>query len=139
MARAEGELVYHALGTGEYDELARTLCPLPVAGRNIQLLLELNYQHALTSTVKMIAHQHSVAGHFQYFVVMSLTPYPFCHAVAETLRFIAVALHDVLRKTPSEALLLDNYARMCIILSEIINEVRHTCFLYTTFLISLSP
>ncbi|CAL8469515.1 g9056 [Coccomyxa elongata] len=64
VARAEGELVYHALGTGEYDELA----------------------------------------------------------LAETLRFIAVALHDVLRKTPSEALLLDNYARMCIILSEIINE-----------------
>lgn len=40
------------------------------------------------------------------------------------LRFIATAFHDVLRKTPSEAVLLDNYTRVCIILSEIINEVR---------------
>ncbi|EIE21523.1 hypothetical protein COCSUDRAFT_66930 [Coccomyxa subellipsoidea C-169] len=64
VARAEGELVYHALGTGEYDELT----------------------------------------------------------LAETLRFIGTAFHDVLRKTPSEAVLLDNYTRVCIILSEIINE-----------------
>ena len=32
-------------------------------------------------------------------------------------------LHDALRKAPSEAVLLDNYARVCIIISEIINEV----------------
>jgi hypothetical protein len=44
------------------------------------------------------------------------------------LRFIATALHDVLRKVPSEAVLLDNYARMCIVLSEIINEVRLASF-----------
>lgn len=38
VARAEGELVYHALGTGEYDELARTCCPLPVAVTVTRLL-----------------------------------------------------------------------------------------------------
>ena len=45
------------------------------------------------------------------------------HAVSEILRFVASALHDVLKKAPSETVLLDNYARVCIVLSEIINEV----------------
>ena len=36
---------------------------------------------------------------------------------------MASGLHDALRKAPSEAVLLDNYARFCIVLSEIINEV----------------
>ena len=35
-------------------------------------------------------------------------------------------LHDALRKVPSEAVLLDNYARMCMVISEIINEVDAT-------------
>ena len=47
----------------------------------------------------------------------------FLHAVSEILRFVASALHDVLKKAPSETVLLDNYARVCIVLSEIINEV----------------
>ncbi len=38
-------------------------------------------------------------------------------------------LHDALRKVPSEAVLLDNYARMCVIISEIINEVDATLML----------
>lgn len=46
-----------------------------------------------------------------------------CSAVAEILRFLVAGLHDALRKAPSEAVLLDNYARVCIIISEIINEV----------------
>lgn len=54
-------------------------------------------------------------------------------AVAHVLRFIATALHDVLRKAPSEAVLLDNYPRVCVILSEIINEV---CFSSCIFTIS---
>ena len=45
------------------------------------------------------------------------------HAVSEILRFVASALHDVLKKVPSETVLLDNYVRVCIVLSEIINEV----------------
>ncbi len=86
-------------------------------------------QHALMKTIVIQMKPHSThrAWTASNFMVLSLMPYPFCHAVAETLRFIAVALHDVLRKTPSEALLFDNYARMCVILSEIINEVRHAC------------
>ena len=44
------------------------------------------------------------------------------HAVSEILRFVASALHDILKKAPSETVLLDNYARVCIVLSEIINE-----------------
>ena len=47
----------------------------------------------------------------------------FLHVVSEILRFVASALHDVLKKAPSETVLLDNYARVCIVLSEIINEV----------------
>ena len=43
--------------------------------------------------------------------------------MAEILRFMASGLHDALRKAPSEAVLLDNYARFCIVLSDIINEV----------------
>lgn len=53
---------------------------------------------------------------------LSMKLYSGC-AVSEVLRFMASALHDVLRKAPSEALLLDNYARVCIVISEIINEV----------------
>ena len=45
------------------------------------------------------------------------------HVVSEVLRFVATALHDVLKKAPSETVLLDNYVRVCIVLSEIINEV----------------
>ena len=45
------------------------------------------------------------------------------HAVSEVLRFVAAALHDVLKKAPSETVLLDNYTRVCVVLSEIINEV----------------
>ena len=43
--------------------------------------------------------------------------------MAEILRFLVSGLHDVLRRAPTEAVLLDNYARLCIVLSEIINEV----------------
>ncbi|CAL5229723.1 g13100 [Coccomyxa viridis] len=64
VAYAKGDLVYHAAGTGEYDELA----------------------------------------------------------LAVILRFLVSGLHDALRKAPSEAVLLDNYARVCVIISEIINE-----------------
>ncbi len=46
-----------------------------------------------------------------------------CCAVAEILRFLVSGLHDALRKAPTEAVLLDNYARLCIVISEIINEV----------------
>ena len=45
------------------------------------------------------------------------------HAVADVLRYIPSALHDALKKAPSEAVLLDNYARVCVILSEIVREV----------------
>lgn len=48
-----------------------------------------------------------------------------CCAVAEILRFLVSGLHDALRKAPSEAVLLDSYARVCVIISEIINEVSH--------------
>ena len=39
-------------------------------------------------------------------------------------------LHDALRKAPSEAVLLDNYARLCVIISEVINEVSSALVLY---------
>ena len=55
-------------------------------------------------------------------LVLCFTVMPL-HAVSEILRFVASALHDVLKKAPSETVLLDNYARVCIVLSEIINEV----------------
>ena len=55
-------------------------------------------------------------------LVLCFTVMPL-HVVSEILRFVASALHDVLKKAPSETVLLDNYARVCIVLSEIINEV----------------
>ena len=43
--------------------------------------------------------------------------------MADVLRYLPSALHDVLKKAPSEAVLLDNYARVCVIVSEIVREV----------------
>ena len=46
------------------------------------------------------------------------------HAVAEILASLRRALRDILKKPPSESLLLDNYARLCLIVDEMIFEVR---------------
>lgn len=45
-------------------------------------------------------------------------------AVVEILRVIISVLKDVLGKAPSAALLLDKYARLCLVVDEVINEVR---------------
>lgn len=45
-------------------------------------------------------------------------------SVAEVLSFIPSALHDVLKRSPTEAAVLENHARVSIALSEIVNEVR---------------
>ena len=43
--------------------------------------------------------------------------------VAEVLRAITAALRSLLRKAPTETLLLDNYGQLCLALDEIIQEV----------------
>jgi hypothetical protein len=44
-------------------------------------------------------------------------------AVAEVLRTMCLVLRDIFKKTPSEALLQDNYGRLCLIVDEMIYEV----------------
>ena len=46
-------------------------------------------------------------------------------ACAEILRATIQVLKDVLGKTPSAALLFDKYTKLCVVMDEIINEVRH--------------
>ena len=48
------------------------------------------------------------------------------HAVAEVLGALSTALREILRKAPTEAQLFDNYARLCLIVDELIYEVRHS-------------
>mmetsp|Transcript_11180 Transcript_11180/g.24075 ORF Transcript_11180/g.24075 Transcript_11180/m.24075 type:complete len:151 (-) Transcript_11180:781-1233(-) len=43
-------------------------------------------------------------------------------ACAEALRSIIGVLRDVTGKTPSSSLLLDKYARLCLVVDEVINE-----------------
>ena len=43
--------------------------------------------------------------------------------MAEVLRAITFALRALLKKAPTEALLLDNYGQLCLALDEIIQEV----------------
>ncbi|KAK9842304.1 hypothetical protein WJX81_005560 [Elliptochloris bilobata] len=64
VSRTEGDLVYYAVGTGEYDELT----------------------------------------------------------LAEALRGLAAALREAMRKAPSEAVLLDHYARLCLVVDEVVQE-----------------
>jgi hypothetical protein len=44
--------------------------------------------------------------------------------VAEALRHLAAALREAMRKPPTEALLLDHYARLCLVVDEVVHEVR---------------
>ena len=46
-----------------------------------------------------------------------------CTAVAEVLKTLSTCLRDILRKAPSEALLLDQYGRLCLIIDELMFEV----------------
>lgn len=46
-----------------------------------------------------------------------------CHAVAETLRAVSQGLRDTLRK-PTESALFSDYGRMCLVVDEVINEVK---------------
>ena len=43
--------------------------------------------------------------------------------MAEALRGLAAALREAMRKPPSEAVLLDHYARLCLIADEVVHEV----------------
>ena len=45
--------------------------------------------------------------------------------VAETIRAISLGLRDTLRK-PTEAVLFDNYGRLCMVVDEVINEASIT-------------
>ena len=45
------------------------------------------------------------------------------HAVAGVLGALLTALREILRKAPTEALLFDNYARLCLIVDELLFEV----------------
>ena len=44
-------------------------------------------------------------------------------AVAEVLNLLHAALRDTLKKVPNEALLFDNYGRLCLLVDEMIYEV----------------
>ncbi len=48
--------------------------------------------------------------------------------MAEALRGLAAALREAMRKPPTEALLLDHYARLCLIVDEVVQEVRLALF-----------
>ena len=43
--------------------------------------------------------------------------------MAEALRGLAAALREAMRKPPSEAVLLDHYARLCLVADEVVHEV----------------
>ena len=90
--RLEGDVVFYALGTGEYDEL-NCKC-----------------------TLHLVCSVSQEQWHFAVPVESVL-------AVAETIRAISLGLRDTIRK-PTESALFDNYGRLCMVVDEVINEVR---------------
>ncbi len=91
VARTEADIVYYALGTGDYTELARALLGRDLAHRPCTAILFRSVRRS---------------------------------AVAEALRHLAAALREAMRKPPTEALLLDHYARLCLVVDEVVHEVR---------------
>lgn len=94
--RSEGDIVFYALGTGEYDELNCKSCVMLVTA-----LVSLPIGEVECKQMKV--------GHV--------------HAVAETIRAVSAGLRDTIRK-PTEATLFDNYGRVCMVIDEVINEAR---------------
>jgi hypothetical protein len=49
------------------------------------------------------------------------------HAVAETLRSLIAALKEAFSRPPTAPMLIDRYAKLCLIVDEVINEARDEC------------
>ena len=80
--RSEGDIVFYALGTGEYDELN---CEAAVRGPSVTYLVSK-------------PETRSYYNHLLY------------NAVAETIRAVSLGLRDTIRK-PTEAALFDGLRR----------------------------
>ncbi len=100
--RLEGDIVFYALGTGEYDELNCKCEISAVSAMRARKFHRISLDASSCITVLLNG-------------VMLL-------AVAETIRAISLGLRDTLKK-PTEAALFDNYGRLCMVVDEVINEV----------------
>lgn len=140
------DLVFYALGSGEYDEMARKqFGPSLRNSRHVQqkfrqlagaeplgtpALMD-RYQHS-EQTVALRQASHGMkcrqlcaaAQHVLTSMLLSL-----CVAVSNVLRVIMIAIADTVNKPPTESVMFEKYARIASVIDEVINEVGglHCC------------